>query len=254
MSHPSFEEVRKHGYNKDQVDDWVNDALGRFQWLEREVVILREQAPAVSQLPMVASVEPAALPAPVDEDATANAAGRALLHAERYAEHRVAEADAEAERVIRRAQQEAAGIIHSVNSRIEAIGAEREAELQEVLDDRLLAAQGILDWAEDAVTRFQSWRSSQLERLDAARESIAGTVEFDLPPLPESVTSGQSILEAAALPTALDFPPPPLDDTQAAVDLPVDPPSGRPIEEVDSDHEPDEALTEDADIQGSHTW
>jgi DivIVA domain-containing protein len=191
------------GYSLDEVDAFLDEVEGELGRLLRENNDLKTGRPAPVPFSEPAAVPPAA--APIAPGEGQEAALRTLLLAQRTADEVVAEARAEAAKIVSDAQSRADGVDAEIAARISAaMGGldQRKRELEVQIED-------LRAFEREYRTRLKAYLESQLSDLStrgapddggAGVPAAARTAAVGLGPAPGAAAGGHTAAPAPAAP------------------------------------------------------
>ena len=156
--------TKVRGYDQEEVDNFLDEVCDQIEAMEREIASLQAKLSKAGQTPVVTAA-PVPVPAPmyapvlekspvaVQEDSS-EAAQRLLTKAQKVYDDTVAEANAEARRILREAQ-------NGADSEMRGLAAERDALREEV--------EMLKDAARDYRERFRRLLQDQQHVLESEK-------------------------------------------------------------------------------------
>lgn len=285
LTNATFRTVRK-GYDPDEVDAFLEQAAGALELAQQQATAMEARArAAVARLQEAAAAAEQAKADPTPATRTEEVAPgdaetitRTLLLAQRTADTAVAEAKAEAERLVSQAQAEAESTIDSTREMSSRLLEDAKAEARSVGEAEREAAQNEVqslvarrEFLVGDVDQLEQFLAEQRERLRAAARQIealcervpAGLGEAHRPVLSASADDApthavtDTVSEAvsgrpAALDPELDADGlPPTEQVAMVEGVPDDADDGHQDDDDQDDAEPDTADLDDlADVDG----
>ncbi|MCL4422156.1 MAG: DivIVA domain-containing protein [Actinobacteria bacterium] len=198
------------GYNRDDVDEFLERVAVEVDALQQQLVQLADQARnAMEQTAMQARVEPAS------DEAAAEASQelqRTLLMAQRFVEHAKQEADAQANDIVNAAEARARAIVAEAEEAAAQIGTEAERSLRDEVR-RLESSRTELAADVEAMSRYLEaertrLRSGLSELLKWVEENLQPAAPMAAPRRPSNPAAGSQPGRSTEAPGAVPSPVP----------------------------------------------